>query len=251
VEQRIDRGHGISGQVWLPYLPSTHPHLRPPHAELLRASAVSDRPFTDIDLLVEAADHEGVPSALDRAGFRRMRKVFFDRSEASEEQKWVLPEISAVLVELHSNLVRYPALRRKVSFDYQQLAACGHGDPEAPIGLFFTAAVHAALGHKFHQLRMLVDVLQAWRQLGQEEKRSLSKVARALGTEMETALCLKLISDLLEAPDARDAAASLAATPAARAALMLVDAPTLLAAPHSRVSWIRRHAFRLAQHMPR
>jgi hypothetical protein len=162
----------------------------------------------------------------------------------------VLPEIPAVLVELHLNLVHYPALRRKVSYGYQQLAACGHGDPEAPLGLFFTSVVHAALGHKFHQLRMLVDVLQAWRKLGQEERRSLSKVARALGAEMETALCLKLVSDLFGLPDACDAAASLVATPAARAALLLVDAPTLLAAPHSRVSWIRRHAFRLAQHMP-
>lgn len=211
----------------------------------------ADRPFTDLDLLVETADHPEVSSALERGGFRRIQKAFFDRSEASEEQKWVLPEISAVLVELHSNLVHYPALRRKVTFGYAQLAASGEGNPEAPLALFFTAIVHASLGHKFHQLRMLVDVLQAWRKLGQNDRQSLSKVARALGAEMETALCLKLVSDLFELPDAGAVAASLVTTPATRAALSLVDAPALLAAPHSRLSWLRRHAFRFMQHLPR
>lgn len=128
----------------------------------------ADRLFTDIDMLVETSDHERVSTALERGGFRRMQKAFFDRSEASEEQKWVLTEISAVLVELHSNLVPYPALRRKVTFGYEQLAASGEGNPEAPLALFFSAVVHASLVHKFHQLRMLVDVLQAWRKLGQE-----------------------------------------------------------------------------------
>jgi hypothetical protein len=101
-------------------------------------------------LLVEPVDHEGASSALERAGFNPIHKGLFDRSEAMQEQEWVLPEIPAVLVGLHLNLVHYPALRRKVSFGYQQLAACGHGDPEAPLGLFFTSVVHAALGRKFH-----------------------------------------------------------------------------------------------------
>jgi hypothetical protein len=80
-------------------------------------------------LLVEPVDHEGASSALERAEFFPIHKGLFDRSEALEEQKWVLPEIPAVLVGLHLNLVPCPALRRKISFGYRGLAACGHGDP--------------------------------------------------------------------------------------------------------------------------
>jgi hypothetical protein len=212
---------------------------------------VSDRPYTDIDLLVAASAREAVSGALERAGFVRLQKAVFDRSSAYEEQKWSLPDIPEGLLEVHANLVHYPALRRKVSFGYRELVAAGDGDPEAPPSLFFTAVVHASLGHKFHQLRMLVDILQAWRNLGPEDRRSLAALARALGLETETSVCLTLVSDLFDEPGARDVAVSLAGTPAARAASMLVDAPTLLAAPRSRLSWLRRHAFRVAQHLRR
>jgi hypothetical protein len=212
-------------------------------------NAQSDRPYTDIDILVAPSAQKAVEVALARAGFQRLRKAVLDHSSAYEEQKWVHPEMPTVLVELHGNLVHYPALRRKVSFGHAQLLECGAGDGEAPLALFFTAVVHASLGHKFHQLRMLVDVLQAWRNLRPPERQLVASLTRSLNLELETGLCLKLISTLFGDFCAGEFAASLTRSSASRFASMLVDAPTVVAAPYSGMSRMRRNAFRLAQYL--
>src|SRR5690606_24845411 len=136
--------------------------------------------------------------------------------------------------------VHYAALRRRVSFGYAELKRCEAASPA--LARFFTVVVHATLGHKLHQLRMLVDILQTFRRLSEADIAALPRLAGELGMTLEAGLCLTLIAALFEVPPAAELARHV--DPARRPCRALVSPRTVLAFPHSRRAVARHHLFR-------
>lgn len=204
----------------------------------------SDRPFTDIDIMVAPSARAPIGELLTSLGYRLFLKPLLDHTEQNQEEKWIQPDMDALLIEVHGNLVHYRGLRRRISFGYAEFMRSGEGNPGAGLPQFFVAVVHAALGHKFHQLRLLVDVLQAFRHLTPDEVAALPDMARRLGLALEARLCLELIGGLFELPAAAAAAGRIAGGSASGLATRLVDGAAVLAAPTAFLSKVRRHTFR-------
>ncbi len=76
----------------------------------------ADRPFTDLDIVAEPAAYPALAECWAGWAIVSTSSAAFDHTESNQEQKWVHPDISSVLVEVHGNLVHYAALRRRVSF---------------------------------------------------------------------------------------------------------------------------------------
>ncbi len=213
--------------------------------------APADRPFTDVDVLVEPADFERANRALEGSGFRPAGVTSAARAATHSEFKWVNEANPSLLVEVHGDLVHYPALRARRGFGYRGLVAAGGGDPQAPAALLLTAIVHAALGHKFHALRLVVDVLQAARALPAEEEAAFLAAAAGAGLGFEAAVALDLVARLFGDRRAAGLAAHLPGGPARRLARVLLTPAAIADAPcaDNRASRARRVGFRLVQHV--
>lgn len=211
--------------------------------------SVSDRPYSDIDILLPAGSLEPAMAIMSALDFAQHKREHFDKSEANEEQKWMLKDNPLLLVELHTNLVHIPALRRRVSLGYEDYLVAGADGARPLAGHFTVAVVHAAAGHKFHQLKLLVDVLQAARALEEQDIEHIATVLPRLKIHPEISMCLALLDALF--PQAHDDGT----TDKIRRQLKLpycwkpVDADAVLNAPFTHVwrSKIRRHAFRYYQ----
>jgi hypothetical protein len=204
----------------------------------------SDRPFTDIDIMVAPAARAPIGELLTSLGYRLFLKPLLDHTEQNQEEKWIQPDMDALLIEVHGNLVHYQGLRRRISFGYAEFMQSGQGNASAGLPQFFVAVVHASLGHKFHQLRLLVDVLQAFRHLSSGEVAELPEMSRRLGLALEARLCLELIAELFDVPGAGAAAGRIVGGSASSLATRLVDGAAVLAAPAAFLSKVRRHSFR-------
>lgn len=217
----------------------------PVFADRLYAHA-SDRTFTDIDILADPSDLDGIGAALAACGFELHEKVW-DNSARYLEYKWFLKGNPHLMVEAQGDLVHYPSLRRRLSFGHAQLKAVSPDAEPSPAGLLLVAAIHALGGHKFHRLQFAVDLLQAARHVTDEE--ALVRAVRHVGAELEVGAALHVTAELFG--DVR-AAALAARFPAGRRGalgrrLLGVDA-VLDAAPRtSRASHLRRHGFRWLQ----
>ena len=177
-------------------------------------------------------------------GYRMFRKPVLDHTESNQEQKWVHPQVPSALVEVHGNLVHYAALRRRVSFGYDELTRCRAASPA--LARLFTVIVHAILGHKLHQLKLLVDALQTFRRLDPGEIQALPEAAADLRLTLEVALCLDLVDQLFDVPAAREVVRRLEAR--RRPFRSLISAGSVLAFPRSRAAVARHHLFRAFQY---
>ncbi len=209
----------------------------------------SDRPFTDIDILTPSSDLAAIGGILRRSGYWQARRKFWDRSEINMEQKWFSNENDRILVELHTNLVHDAALRRRLSFGFADHELASEGDRYPRVAWFLTAVIHAAAGHKFHKLQLLVDVLQAFRILSQEDLDALDRILGQIPARLETAICLELVDDLFDVVDAKDALAEITRGSNLENRKKFVDAETVLNSyfDTAKRSKVRRHAFRLMQ----
>lgn len=201
----------------------------------------ADRPFSDIDIMVAPSARAPIGEFLKGLGYHLFQKPLLDHTEQNQEEKWVRADMSALLIEVHGNLVHYQGLRRRISFGYAEYMRCG---ADTALPQFFVAVVHATLGHKFHQLRLLVDVLQAYRHLGVDEVAALPGMVRQLGLALESRLCLELIAALFDVPGAHATARRIAGGKASDLATRLVDSAAVLSAPSAFLSTVRRHTFR-------
>jgi hypothetical protein len=207
----------------------------------------SDRPFTDIDFLVAPDSLDAANAAIEFLGFDRPTKTW-DNSHRNREYKWLSRENPSILVELHGDLVHYPALRRRISFGYDRLLEAGNGVPDSPPALLMTAVVHAACGHKFHELGLLVDVLQAVRRLKGEDEQVV-EACRAMGAALEVAVTLHLVGELFHEPRAAKLAVRVGDHRAIRLGRHLIDAQAIFGPDcgNPTGAWWRRHGFRLLQ----
>jgi hypothetical protein len=120
------------------------------------------RSFTDIDLLVAPSALPRVTEVLQAEGFK-----FAEAGHDPErlEAKWVHTNNPVLLVEVHTNLVHHPGLRRAMSLSYDDLG----GETDAYGSLLTIACLHGAL-HQFERLQQVVDICQAARALGTAEE---------------------------------------------------------------------------------
>ena len=204
-----------------------------------------DRPFTDLDLLAHPDDLPGLAGILRDHGLRPDTGRSPARADALAERKWRHPDQPWLLVETHSDLVHYPGLRRRVSFGW---AAATDGGAITPMARFLTACVHGALGHKFHQMRLVVDALQAFRRLDHDARAALPGIAARSGLRLEVAVTLAILAALYDVPQARALARRIAPAGAVRAANWLDRATVLGSGPAWR-SRLRRHGLRAVQRM--
>ncbi|WP_181183147.1 nucleotidyltransferase family protein [Mesorhizobium sp. B3-1-7] len=213
---------------------------------------VADRPFTDIDILVDPASIEEANKTIGECGF----ELGSDEAESHELQefKWLEKENSSLLIELHGDLVHDTGMRRRLSLGFRELQAIDDGETDTPAALLTIAIVHAAGGHKFHRLQLCVDVLQGVRGLkSPEEERRLLEAARMTGIELELATVLNVTGRLFGAPRAIELANRIKPDLSIRLAKWLITGNVLLRV-NSREklrSRLSRDAFRWVQRLAR
>lgn len=217
----------------------------PVFADRLYAHA-SDRTFTDIDILADPGDLDGIGAALADCGFVLHEKVW-DNSARYLEYKWFFEGNPQLMVEAQGDLVHYPSLRRRLSFGYAELKAVSEGAEPSPAGMLIVAAIHALGGHKFHRLQFAVDMLQAARHVVDED--ALARAVARVGAELEVGAALHVTAELFG--DARTAALADRFAGGRRGTLgrrLLTANAVLDAMPKpSRGSHLRRHGFRWLQ----
>ncbi len=161
----------------------------------------SDRIFTDVDIVVRVDQMPLAFAALKELGF--VSDDIPGRDAAGHcEFKWVLQSDGAVAVELHTNLIHSARLRQRISVDLDTILDAGNGDPAEATALLFVAAVHAASGHQFDRLALLVDIAQASRGLsGTIEVERLRSVCRKSGTSRAVAAALSVTGRMYDQTD--------------------------------------------------
>ncbi|WP_188393900.1 nucleotidyltransferase family protein [Mesorhizobium sp. SARCC-RB16n] len=211
---------------------------------------VSDRPFTDIDILVEPANLARANQVIAASGFELGSNEA--ESYQLQEFKWLEKENSSLLVELHGDLVHDAGMRRRLSLGFRELGVIDGEATDAPAALLTIAIVHAAGGHKFHRLQLCVDVLQGVRTLRSAESEThLLKAARMTGIELELAIVLNVTGELFGEPHALELAGRIKPDLSIRLAKKLITTNTLLRV-NSREkigSRLRRDAFRWIQRL--
>jgi len=208
----------------------------------------ADRPFTDIDFLIEEPALERVPDVMRGLGYAASTGIE-DKFDLLE-QKWVVPDNRSVLIEVHGNLVHYPRLRSRISYGYTEAQMCRDGGAHEPVHWLMTAVVHAAAGHKFHSLRLLLDVLQAVRSLRAEDAPHALKMAKHLGLELELRACLALALGCFPHVDGAALLANHLPGLTVKGAAFPMTANAVFEAPdRSLRSLVMRNAFRLRQHL--
>lgn len=204
-----------------------------------------DRTFSDLDVLALPEAYPALAELMQGFGYQLYLKPRLDHTISNQEQKWIHPGIPSVLVEVHGNLVHYEALRRRVSFGYAEVMRCG--EHSLALARFFTCVFHATLGHKLHELRLLVDILQTFRKLDADDRAAVPGMARELGIALETALCLRLVDELFAIDTASEMAMKIESKPSL--STRLIDGASVLDFPHSRLAVARHHLFRAYQYL--
>ncbi|TPK99806.1 nucleotidyltransferase family protein [Mesorhizobium sp. B2-4-12] len=211
---------------------------------------ISDRPFTDIDILVEPGNLARANQVIAASGF----ELGSDEAESYQLQefKWLEKGNSSLLIELHGDLVHDTGMRRRLSLGFRELGTIDGGAKDTPAALLTIAVVHAAGGHKFHRLQLCVDVLQGVRALGSPESEiRLLKSARMTGIELELAIVLDVTGRLFGEARALELAGRIKPDLSIRLARRLITTNTLLRV-NSREkigSRLRRDAFRWIQRL--
>lgn len=213
---------------------------------------VSDRPFTDIDILVAPASINDANRVIAASGFELCSGEA--ESHDLQEFKWLEKENSSLLIELHGNLVHDSGMRRRLSLGFRELRTIDGDETDTPAALLTIAIAHAAGGHKFHRLQLCVDVLQGVRALQSPEAEArLLEAARMTGIELELATVLDVTGRLFNEERALELADRIKPDLGIRLAKRLITRDTLLSVNsrdkmHSR---LRRDAFRWIQRLAR
>jgi len=160
------------------------------------------RNFTDIDLVVAP---EAEPQLARVLKEQRFKPAQYDRDPDRQEWKWLHRDNDALMIEVHTNLVHHPELRRAMSITYEDLA----GIAETPAALLTVALVHGALA-RYEILRHVVDICQAARAIDTtEEERRFEALVRQTGTRFAAIAGLDLGYRLFAEPRCRELACEL------------------------------------------
>lgn len=212
----------------------------------------SDRPFTDIDILVTPEHLPRTVPIMEAAGFRLASDMA--DSLKLQEFKWLARDNESLMVELQGNLVHDTGMRRRLSLGFEELGRIDGDDRDTPAALLAIAIVHAAGGHKFHRLQLCVDVLQGVRSLGgPADEERLLWAARLAGIELELATVLDVTGRLFGEERALAISARIQGGVGLMIARRLITPRTLLdvASSEKTGSRLRRDMFRWVQRLTR
>jgi hypothetical protein len=154
------------------------------------------RPFTDLDLMVPRAAAVETAGHIERLGYRPGQPLM--KYDAGYGELTMRRNAQEGAVELHTNLVNSPLVRKGVSVAMEDLQYEGGGFAcDAPVltpaSLLAIAAVHGAASHGFDRLQILCDVAQAARgAAGELDEAWLA----ALASGGRAGLCLATALDL-------------------------------------------------------
>jgi Uncharacterised nucleotidyltransferase len=208
----------------------------------------NDRPYTDIDIVLPL-EHLGNATQIGKdLGYIPAEKLVLDHSQSNQEIKLLRPNAPHILIELHGNLVHMRALRRVKKIGWPELSLAY--DWTSPfVGHFIIAVTHASLGHKFHNLKLMVDCLQALRRLRPDDLPYLGQMVRSFNLELEVATVLNLCSAIFVDKKIKEKAGLMASQLKLPSPFRLIRAEDVLQAPFklSAQSRWRRRAFRLYQ----
>jgi hypothetical protein len=156
------------------------------------------RTFTDVDLLIPTSALEASREVMERLGYRPIVTAMKYDLGYSEEV-YHRPQRAAGPVEVHTDLVNSPSLRRGVSVRFEDLHLVPHNPPHpSPAATILIAAVHGAASHSFDRLQLLVDLMQAVRQgLSSEQEAWLRATITRTGAGRAVAMGLHLVYKLL------------------------------------------------------
>lgn len=88
----------------------------------------AERPFSDIDILLPPSARRAASRVMESLEFELFSRDFLDQSDAKQEQQWGYRGDTAILAELHTDMVHAPTLRRRISFGheaYERASAAG------------------------------------------------------------------------------------------------------------------------------
>jgi hypothetical protein len=156
------------------------------------------RTFTDVDLLIPTSALDGSRRVMDRLGYRPI-VVAMKYDVGYSEEVYHRPERSAGQVEVHTNLVNSPSLRRGLSVTFEDLQLTAADPPHpSPATTILIAAVHGAASHSFDRLQLLVDLMQAVRRGDSDAvwlKDAIARTGAATAVAMGLHLAYKLLGE--------------------------------------------------------
>jgi GT2 family glycosyltransferase len=160
------------------------------------------RNFTDIDLLIAPEAEPQLARVLEEQGFKL---ADYDRDPDRQEWKWLHRDNEALMIEVHTNLVHHPELRKAMSLRFEDL----DGIAETPAALLTVAVVHGAL-ERYELLRHVVDICQAARRIDRpDEERRFEALVQRTGARFAAIAGLDLAYRLLREPRCRELARAL------------------------------------------
>ena len=201
------------------------------------------RAFSDVDLLVApeaAAELAGIVTGL---GFTAIAPS--GKRETYTERQFVRPDRRGgqELVEIHTDMVHVPKLRRNMSLTYSTYA--GDATPGVTMaGRLILAALHGATSHLFDRVQYVVDMMVIAR--AGVDARELAERCRQTGATVAVRTGLELVRRMFDCPEA---AALLRALPASASIALtgrLISPASVLhahGAQRGHHSW-RRQAYR-------
>lgn len=202
------------------------------------------RSFGDVDILVRGDAVDALGALLGQRGFVPHGH---ERHAADyAERQWINGAPGAtgtVLVEVHTDLVHTPELRRRLSLTYDQHAG-KEGRGVTPAARLVLAALHGATSHLFGRLQYVVDGLMVAR--SGVDKDELAERARASGAALPVYTMLRLAGELYGCPKSAALAATMVPFGFARLERRLITAPMVLAAksPNRWRLLAQRHVYR-------
>lgn len=208
-----------------------------------------DRPYTDVDILLPDSALPAATEAMQSLDLVQLTREYLDRSEARGELKWGHRDAPHLFVELHTDLVHFPWLRSRFSLTYDDYRIA-NGDGGHPFsGHLVIAVVHAAAGHRFDLLRLVVDILQAVRKLPATDLPHLESAILRLRLQPEFAASLSLVDELFPGAIDYHPICTLREKLRLDSYPKIIGAGTVFHAPGNSepLSWLTRCAFRLYQ----
>lgn len=205
---------------------------------------VDTRKFSDVDLLIDPSCEEEVNRRLTDLGYVQFEPK--GKKIEQSERQWTKrgANTGLLLVEIHTDLVHDPKLRRKMTLTYELYASPDHGGVSNASRLV-VAAVHGAASHLFGRLQYVVDGMMIAR--AGVNANELRIRTEASGSILPLATMLRLAGEIYGCKASIGLLASLGKTPAPRVEALLIS-PQMVLAAKNRNRWRylpQRHLYRL------
>jgi hypothetical protein len=198
------------------------------------------RGYGDIDLLAAPQAVPSLGEILKKHGFDL---VNYSPEIDPQEWSWLHRENDKLLIEVQTDLVHAPSLRRAFSLTYDMIG----DEPQGPAALLLIALLHGALGQHYSKLQHIVDICQAARALdGDGERRRFEVLVERSNARFVCVTGLNLTGRMLAEPRCLELARMLGPVRYGRMASRLVDRSVVMSTI-GEGRWLhswRRQAFR-------